>query len=620
MKRACSVLNTNRLKGPCKFHRTIKKKFHNFVSMIWILKHRILLPALIGLTLCISSKAPAASADSLRKALFKTNDAAEQVRLYIALSKTYNGGNSDSAEICLKKALNLARNLKLSEPLGDVYSALGSYAMLQNRLDEALHYYKLAQVSFSKANQTENYLRVKQLMGYVLQQMNNLPEAISQYLEGIKLAEEKHMTSPLAKLNMSMGIVFLESVDRQASLEYFRKSIKYYKEAGDSVGPATPFLYLGYIYLDLGNIEMAMNYTMKAKSIFEKAHATMQESVAMVLMSQIESKQGHHQQALALVNQCLILLNKEDKSWKGPRDYVLSQFYADIGGVYMEAGRMQEAMMYLKKAYSISIKLNQPKTLSRIAEKLSILYERHKNQDSALFYYKIFHLKSDSLSKATSINTFKLTEIRSDFEKKQKDTEQKLNIERLKRINILIISIVSVIILLAIVLLLYLKLRLGKEKKKKTELEKTAMDAKLEFQNKEMTTNVMYLNKMNEQVVWIAEKLQNLRIEEDSHNFKIIRSIIHELQQGTGSGSMKEFEIRFQNVHKDFYRNLIDKFPDLTPNELKLCAFLRLNMSTKDISSLTYQSDNSIGVARTRLRQKLGITREDNLITFLAQF
>ncbi len=588
--------------------------------MIGIFKHRILIPAMIGLILCISHKAPAASADSLRKALFKTNDAAEQVRLYIALSKTYNEGNSDSAEICLKKALNLARNLKLSETLGDVYSALGSYARLKNRLDEALHDYKLAQASFSKANQTENYVTMELMMGVVCAEMDNLPEAISHYLEGIKIAEEKHMKLPLAKLNKQMGLLFMESVDKQASLDYFRKAIKYYIEVGDSVGPAIPYLYMGYIYSDLGNGEMATNYAVKAKSIFEKAHSTLKETAVMLLMSQIESRQGNHRQALAHVNQSLILINKEDKSYKGPWEYILSQFYSEIGGVTMEAGRMQEAMMYLKKAYSISIRLNQPKTLSQIAEKLSILYERLKNQDSALFYYKIFHLKSDSLAKATSINTFKLTEIRNDFEKKQKDAEQKLNDERLQRINILIISIISVIILLAIVLILFLKLRLEKEKKKKADLEKTALDAKLEYQNKEMTTNVMYLNKMNEQVVRIAEKLQSLQIEEDSDNSKIIRSIAYELKQGSGSDSLKEFEMRFQNVHNDFYRNLTDKFPDLTPNELKLCAYLRLNMSTKDISSLTYQNENSIGVARTRLRQKFGITRQDNLITFLAQF
>jgi DNA-binding CsgD family transcriptional regulator len=131
---------------------------------------------------------------------------------------------------------------------------------------------------------------------------------------------------------------------------------------------------------------------------------------------------------------------------------------------------------------------------------------------------------------------------------------------------------------------------------------------------------VMYINKMNEQVVQIAEKLKRLSIDDDTANAQVIKSIIKELGQGSQNDTWKEFEVRFEKIHNDFYRHLTDKYPDLTPNELKLCAFLRLNMSTKEISSLTYQSENSIMVARTRLRQKLALSRDENLVTFLSQF
>ena len=59
-------------------------------------------------------------------------------------------------------------------------------------------------------------------------------------------------------------------------------------------------------------------------------------------------------------------------------------------------------------------------------------------------------------------------------------------------------------------------------------------------------------------------------------------------------------------------------FPDLSPSEQRLCAFLRLNMSTKEISELTGQRISSLETARYRLRKKLGITNSHiNLITFL---
>ena len=91
------------------------------------------------------------------------------------------------------------------------------------------------------------------------------------------------------------------------------------------------------------------------------------------------------------------------------------------------------------------------------------------------------------------------------------------------------------------------------------------------------------------------------------------------MESGTKKDFWQEFEIRFQEVHSTFYTKLQDQFPNLSPNELKLCAFLRLNMTTKDIASITYQSDTSIRMARFRMRKKLGLNQEENLVSFLTQ-
>ncbi len=129
----------------------------------------------------------------------------------------------------------------------------------------------------------------------------------------------------------------------------------------------------------------------------------------------------------------------------------------------------------------------------------------------------------------------------------------------------------------------------------------------------------MYLTKLNEVVLTIAEKLRKYDPVEGSSNFRLIQSVISELEYTSNTDSWKEFEVRFQNVHVDFYKKLGEQFPDLTPNELKLCAFMRLNMSTKEISSLTGQSQDSVRQARSRLRQKLGASKDENLVNFLSQ-
>jgi DNA-binding CsgD family transcriptional regulator len=81
-----------------------------------------------------------------------------------------------------------------------------------------------------------------------------------------------------------------------------------------------------------------------------------------------------------------------------------------------------------------------------------------------------------------------------------------------------------------------------------------------------------------------------------------------------------EFEKRFNDVHVDFYHSLSISHPDLTGNERKLCAFLKLDMSSKEIATITFQNAKSIDMARYRLRKKLGLEGEESLQGYLMKF
>jgi DNA-binding CsgD family transcriptional regulator len=127
--------------------------------------------------------------------------------------------------------------------------------------------------------------------------------------------------------------------------------------------------------------------------------------------------------------------------------------------------------------------------------------------------------------------------------------------------------------------------------------------------------------KKNEVLSAISEKLitiKNHAVKEETKD--AINKISKEIQKTTEEEIFEEFELRFKQVHSDFYDELLRRFPELSPSEQRLCAFLRLNMSTKEISELTGQKASSLETARYRLRKKLGITNSQvNLITFLSQ-
>jgi hypothetical protein len=130
----------------------------------------------------------------------------------------------------------------------------------------------------------------------------------------------------------------------------------------------------------------------------------------------------------------------------------------------------------------------------------------------------------------------------------------------------------------------------------------------------------MYQVKNNEFILSISKRLKDILSNTSTKNQGLVNELIKEIEFDASANQWEEFEIRFQQVHTDFYKNLGKRFPDLTSNELRLCAFLRLNLSTKDIGAITYQTTNSITVARWRLRQKFGLQKEESLSAFLAQF
>jgi DNA-binding CsgD family transcriptional regulator len=103
----------------------------------------------------------------------------------------------------------------------------------------------------------------------------------------------------------------------------------------------------------------------------------------------------------------------------------------------------------------------------------------------------------------------------------------------------------------------------------------------------------------------------------DNKALKKIRSIKSLIKQEEVSNFSTEFEEKFSEINDTFYKRLNLKHPGLTPNDMKLCAFLRLNLSTKEICAITYQTPNAIDVARHRLRKKLGLGQSGNLVAEL---
>ena len=144
------------------------------------------------------------------------------------------------------------------------------------------------------------------------------------------------------------------------------------------------------------------------------------------------------------------------------------------------------------------------------------------------------------------------------------------------------------------------------------------LKAELDFKNKELAAKALFLVQKDEIIIKTIAKLHKISNFDTGEISNKINELIQDLHFNQKEDRWKEFEAHFQKVHEEFYVRLKVSHPDLTPNEKKLCAFIRLNLSTKDISALTQQSFKSIEVARSRLRQKMNLMQNENLNAYIS--
>lgn len=140
--------------------------------------------------------------------------------------------------------------------------------------------------------------------------------------------------------------------------------------------------------------------------------------------------------------------------------------------------------------------------------------------------------------------------------------------------------------------------------------------------DKELANTTMQIIQKSKSLVAIKNDLRKLARELGRHPATSqVNTIIKKINRNIDSDKQWEvFESHFENVHEEFLTRLKESYPDLSPRELKLCAYLRLNISSKEIANLMNISVRGVEISRYRLRKKLGIGHETNLTDFIISF
>lgn len=565
--------------------------------------------------------------DSLLVELKNTPENKEKILLLNKLSRTFYESNLDSSIYYAKNGLKLAHEINYSLGIAENAASLADFYIIYDSLSKAENYYLLAGKHFDALDMYFDHAQILMVLGNIYLSQSNYSKALMYYQNSQSICEENNLNSILPHIYNNTGVIYLDLGDYEKALNSLMKAYDGFKSLNLQSNIAHTVSNIASIHLKNEKDSLAIDYYNEALKMFIETNNLVDASLVYVDLGNYEFDKGNYIKALEYFNEGYNLIDSQDTEYLGPKSRALTVILGNLGRINSKLGNSQMGIRYLKESLALAKQNHYVKWIEVSAQELSHIYEGAGDFGKALNYYKIYEQYGDSILNESSIK--KITQLEMQFKFDQETKERELN-EALKEAKLLrkefiYIFFISLGVFVAILgFLLYNNQRIKNTKlelkRYNLKLKHEKLQQELDHRNKELATNVMYLLSKNEFITSTAEKLTKAKMGFKKENQKIIQDVIRELLLNSSKDVWKEFEVRFQEVHSDFYDNLNSKFPDLTPNEKKICAFLRLNMSTKDISAITYQSVRSIDMARFRLRKKVGLDTDENLVTFLAQF
>ncbi len=581
----------------------MNSKFFTFLSIIFILCAQIVAAQGIKKT------------ESLDSILRNIKDPNEKVDLIIQFLDKPENYYADNAIDFANRAYLIAEQNNYA--LGKVRAMLnlGNYYLRGSDYKKAMEYAQKSREMAEDLDFKKELANSNSIIGLIYNELGDYDNCSQYFFKGLKIYEEIEDKKGISRSLGDIGMNFLSQQDNKMALEYFNKSLSIAININYLPSVKRQYNNIAAVYATMKEYDKAISYLRKALDINIQLGDKLGQGTNMLNIGYIQMNEGNYDDALKSFQQSLDLVTELNNFAN------ISKCNLNFGYCYYSAKKIDESIIYFKQALQNGQTQGYYSIINQSAKMLCQIYTDKKDTLKAFKYLFLEKNSLDSLYKSQKQDLLVKHELQYKYEKMKHENELS---QKTKNIFIIIIifSLVSGLIILTLVFSKYrLKSRFVVIEKEKIELEKEKIESELINKDKELTVNLISLIKKNEILSEISEKLVQLK-----HNTKgteakeIITKISKQLINTNDDKMFYEFSIRFQEVHAGFYEKLLKTYPDLTQNELKLCAFLRLNMSTKDIAELTNQQIDSIAKARHRLRKKLAITGSDtNLVTFLAQ-
>jgi tetratricopeptide (TPR) repeat protein len=491
-----------------------------------------------------------------------------------------------------------------------IYLQLASTFCFMGNID-SLNYWQSQAEKFRSSTSSlyGNYLLVDGLKNSYL---GKYSMAIKSLLQAISFFEKNGNKKGLAVAYNNLATNYGRLGDVVNQKLNLLKAIDINKSLGYTYQLVMNYNNLGSNYKQTNQIEKALFYYNLAYQELKKLDNPFLLAQNLTNRANILEKQGNLKAAEKLFAEC------ERVCVENNIQYGVMLTNLNLGNLFRLQKKYVDASIRLNKGLALTKSLKSVREEALVYERLSWLSRDMADYKAAYTFQTKFHLLNDSLvNESVKKEAFALKE-KYESEKKEKEIVT-LSKKQLNYQYFISVLIVCVLLLLVILQGWRNKHKLVLLEKQKQELNRKYLKDVIENKEKELTSQVTLLAQMQQQVDDLIQKTSKVLSDNSTEQVKLKK--IESLLKADPIHTLKnDFDVRLTSNNEDFFSLLLHKYPDLSPAELKLCAYLRLNPSTKDLALITNRSMRTIESTRTNIRKKMNLTSHENLVTHLLSF
>ncbi len=547
------------------------------------------------------------------------NDTELLSQTYYLLSNAYYTLDSlQKAKIYCDSTLmlnNIKRKTKANALLlaGVIQRKQGNFKHAENYVKNAIRLFK--EISY-KDGLNDGYYT----LGKILHSEGENQKALSYYLKSLTYYESKNNKLKQGILLGLISALYAEINQPNKAEEYNKQSIELLSAFPNSPYYADALNNQGIFCYDKKNYSKAVKYFARALDIYK----ILKRPTAIAAA---EQNLGISYAQLGFFKEGLTNLHLSYKTFKNLKLKDEVSVLTDLGTAHAIAKNVDSAQYYFTLAYQQANKKNYAYYIKENLRLLYRLFEDNNNYKDAFYYHKLYTSYRDNLENNKLKNTIANLEIKYETAKKEKEIINLKNKEIISKTNTRLLLIALVSSLIIFLLIVY---KILHERKKNSEIQKQKniirkkeeeqLKKELEIKTKQLAAHALNMMQKNTLLKDISDQITEKTKNNYSVNKQDLISIKKHLEKGLKiDEDWKIFKIYFEQINDSFFLKLKKINPNLTGNDFKLSALLKLNMSLKEMASVLHITPNSVKNARYRLKKKLHLSENEDLKKFISE-